>query len=1143
MQFNGAPVIFVPGNGGSYKQARSFASVALRKGLEESWLKHLDYFTVDFDEEFSALFGGVLDDQSIYLELCIKAVLNLYKDLPNPPTSVSIVAHSMGGKVAQSVLMNRETAKRVNTVIAIAAPIDKPVLNIDFYTEAFYRKSNKFWLEHRPPNPNAITNLTSTCCNASNFVEFDSSSVEQTEVSAGHAKRYFLEDILFITIGGGSRDLLVPEGLTTSQFSDIHMMSSCIPGVWLTTDHLASVWCLQQVLVINRFLYSIILPVSHRNRIHDNVFHPKKSIRLANAKHYITQDTILPKDKREVTLFKSFDQMGEWVEDNRRVFFQQFKGGLNQTYVQMIPLNRFDHYQFLNVEAINVDTDDWVFGCNAVDIHEHQRYCSVGHSLTHYVKKLPSKRYGRRVLTLDLHKIQDDFPQWSHVLLVLFPTKEPVQINVDIHSATERHITYEMPSWYSYRTHQLTDRTMMGAAAYRISFPGLDESYQSIQLHIEAHCQNPKYHVVAKVCVPWTRGFERYHYFTEKIQTPFYVNTPITRPAGYNTTLFPLTVDLYLDPQCHYTISATNSFGQTASRIFLQFSHWIPAHIVAILLLAFKYQIKITPEKEIFKCGSLNAALLAGQTFFIITASRLAVHVIKWSKTLPDPDQFKHSVVISVIIHGAALAALNLLTYGLWLSIALCGNVAHQFLFKLTQWPISAGIVLPAIQKFPITMGFVLVSMAHGSCGGLALICAVLMYFILLSKMYEDYLEEFVFKTAAVITEKLFGKKRRDQKIPPRGSTSIPLSVLFPPKNTQDKQPTAESNDDKEAETKQEDKKQNEAIIEEIAEKKKEEETTTEAETESEKDKVQKEKREKKKSKKQKEKKVEFAITSDIDPNDSEEPSTSSAPLIPKSKSDLDIKDDDEGMVVASSSQESFELLYNQLDPDDVAMFSKRDEPEEMTEEERKEVEKAEAELEKLITQMVERQKVEEEKRNDEMQKVREEYDDVPDGLSAIHFHMTLFLLLCVLALLNLPSVIVWARNYKYGEKILQHDPSYFPAIASIISLSVIWQLPTPRNVHGYEPMSSLCYVMAIIAVLYCQDSLYRLNAIISSMFIIIALQQLFMPKLLAKNEPKEENVIDADLLDRVRRLREDMSTSELKAPPFKEPESIPAAQ
>lgn len=105
------------------------------------------------------------------------------------------------------------------------------------------------------------------------------------------------------------------------------------------------------------------------------------------------------------------------------------------------------------------------------------------------------------------------------------------------------------------------------------------------------------------------------------------------------------------------------------------------------------------------------------------------------------------------------------------------------------------------------------------------------------------------------------------------------------------------------------------------------------------------------------------------------------------------------------------------------------------------------AELERLISQMVERQKVEDDKRNEEQKIARAEYDDVPDGLSAIHFHMTLFLLLCVLALLNLPSVIVWARNYKYGEKILLHDPSYFPAVASIISLSVIWQLPTPRNV------------------------------------------------------------------------------------------------
>lgn len=52
-------------------------------------------FTVDFNEEYSALFGGILEDQRLYLELCIQTVLKLYKNSPNPPKSVSIVAHSM----------------------------------------------------------------------------------------------------------------------------------------------------------------------------------------------------------------------------------------------------------------------------------------------------------------------------------------------------------------------------------------------------------------------------------------------------------------------------------------------------------------------------------------------------------------------------------------------------------------------------------------------------------------------------------------------------------------------------------------------------------------------------------------------------------------------------------------------------------------------------------------------------------------------------------------------------------------------------------------------------------------------------------------------------------------------------------------
>lgn len=185
--------------------------------------------------------------------------------------------------------MSERSSKLVNTIVALASPLDRPVLNIDVYFESFYRKVNKYWDEHRPIY-NKITNTTNTCCNSSNYnlVE-DNTAV--LPVEAEGKKKQILDDILLITVGGGSRDILVHSGLTHSRFSDIHAMSSCIPGVWLTTDHLSAVWCLQQVLIINRFLYSIIQPLPKQKQsshTRSYSFIEDKSQRLARAKHFFT---------------------------------------------------------------------------------------------------------------------------------------------------------------------------------------------------------------------------------------------------------------------------------------------------------------------------------------------------------------------------------------------------------------------------------------------------------------------------------------------------------------------------------------------------------------------------------------------------------------------------------------------------------------------------------------------------------------------------------------------------------------------------------------------------------------------------------------------------------------------------------------
>lgn len=96
----------------------------------------------------------------------------------------------------------------------------------------------------------------------------------------------------------------------------------------------------------------------------------------------------------------------------------------------------------------------------------------------------------------------------------MHPTKTPMQLNIDIFDPNDRIVTAQMPSWYSYSERTIVESTIPNANNYRIEIPGLDESYQALELRLHATCNTEKYHAVAKVCVPWTKGFERFQGFT-----------------------------------------------------------------------------------------------------------------------------------------------------------------------------------------------------------------------------------------------------------------------------------------------------------------------------------------------------------------------------------------------------------------------------------------------------------------------------------------------------------------------------------------------------------------------------------------------------------------------------------------------------
>lgn len=58
---------------------RSLGSIALRKAEDIDFKYHFNFFSVNFNEELVALYGGSLQRQTKFVHECIKVILKLYR--------------------------------------------------------------------------------------------------------------------------------------------------------------------------------------------------------------------------------------------------------------------------------------------------------------------------------------------------------------------------------------------------------------------------------------------------------------------------------------------------------------------------------------------------------------------------------------------------------------------------------------------------------------------------------------------------------------------------------------------------------------------------------------------------------------------------------------------------------------------------------------------------------------------------------------------------------------------------------------------------------------------------------------------------------------------------------------------------------
>jgi len=255
LSLQGTPVVFVPGNAGSFRQVRSLASAASRAwwelpgvrrkgaaGSTKEGGRSLDFFALDFNEDFSAFHGQTLRDQAEYLADAVRYVLTLYHapagGMPDP-TSVMVVAHSMGGIVARAALLHSHyQANSISTMMTIASPHLVPPVTVDRGVDAVYEGISAYW--------RAGYGLIPTTSATSNAQEE-------------------LANLVLVSIGGGVSDVTIASesSALTSLLPPGHsngfaVTTTGIPGIWTPIDHLAILWCQQMMAVTAQALLSIV---------------------------------------------------------------------------------------------------------------------------------------------------------------------------------------------------------------------------------------------------------------------------------------------------------------------------------------------------------------------------------------------------------------------------------------------------------------------------------------------------------------------------------------------------------------------------------------------------------------------------------------------------------------------------------------------------------------------------------------------------------------------------------------------------------------------------------------------------------------------------------------------------------------------
>ena len=237
-----------------------------------------------------------------------------------------------------------------------------------------------------------------------------------------------------------------------------------------------------------------------------------------------------------------------------------------------------------------------------------------GHTLHSYIKRMPSephdfeRRIFKAISSVFLNK------GFTHLLLALSPTIEPVNIQIDRFTTAIRSKDILMPTLMQSLTMIFSPVTVLNIAIseettfYNLSLVGLNHIWNTYWIRVETKSCYPSASNVGYIyfSIPWNRENQFQYIYPKKGKTSqmtLKLNSP--KPKDFDISKDPI-LYLLVDPNCSYELQLKPSISEIMGQILRHFGVVLLPIVVSILLSLLSVQIRCKQSKAVNTCDQFS---------------------------------------------------------------------------------------------------------------------------------------------------------------------------------------------------------------------------------------------------------------------------------------------------------------------------------------------------------------------------------------------------------------------------------------------------------------------------------------------------------------------------------------------------------